>query len=119
MTSQLPAESACAEVESCQVLALLGTSKTSCSAPLELAHVYLENNLGEPKKKIFPVIICKRNLHGDDGGIPALEESCLDTDNPGHQNQGIPFCSFEDRHALCSELVPNVLRGLPCVKCRL
>lgn len=47
----LSAESACAEVGSCQVLCYLAASKSSGSASLVLAHVYWENNSESTKEK--------------------------------------------------------------------
>lgn len=47
--------------------------KTSGSAPLDFAHVYLENNSGSTKEKNF-FYICKRTRHEDNGwSLPRLE----------------------------------------------
>lgn len=108
----LAAESACAEVGLCY----LDASQTSCSAPFQIARVYLENHLCSTKgKKCF-----LWHMQEDSSGGWWLDsclgkERCLGTASR-HESQGVPFGYFQDCHALCSELVPNVHRGLPCMK---
>ena len=112
----LSAESACGEVGSCQVLVLPGChQQTSCSAPLEL--VYLENNLGSSKEKRSFLWYMQ-----EESSWRWWLDSCLDKERcvgaaTGHQTQAVPFWCFRGCHsALCSELVPSIFRGLPCVK---
>lgn len=108
----LSAESACAEVGSCQVLVLPGCLQTSCSAPLEL--VYLENNFSSSEKILWYM--------QEESSWRWWLDSCLGKEMyvgaaAGRQSQAILFCSFWDCHsALCSELVPNVFWGFPCMK---
>ena len=103
----LSAESACAEVGSCQVFVLPGCLQTSCSAPLEL--VYLENNFSSSKKILWYM--------QEESSWRWWLDSCLGKEMyvgaaAGYQSQAILFCSFWDCHsALCSELVPNVFWG--------
>ena len=108
----LSAESACAEVGSCQVFVLPGCLQTSCSVSLGL--VYLENNFGSNKNILWYM--------QEESSWRWWLDSCLGKEMyvgaaAGHQSQAILFCSFWDCHsALCSELVPNVFQGFPCMK---
>lgn len=88
----LPAESACAEVG----LRFLDASQTSCSAPLQIAHVYLENNLcsTKGKKNVF-CDICKRTLQEDDVWIPALERKGAGALWPGMRARVFRFGIFK------------------------